>query len=133
MMAEKYFGKIVSVRNKYSVVMNKGAEDNVQVAQKYLIVELGDMIVDPDSKEELEQLEIVKGRVVVTHVQQKISTLESCEYEKNSDVKEITKVSSRGGLAGLGLQNTVTESIKPGGKTLTEINNPKVGDLVIKL
>jgi len=134
MMDEKYFGKLVSVLDEYSVVINKGEKDDVQVGQEFLIIELGEMIIDPDSNEELEQLEIVKGRTVVTHVQQKIATMKSCEYKKETDIKEIKKVSSRGGLAfsGFGLQNTVTESIKPGEKSLKAINSPKVGDFVIK-
>ena len=133
-MSEKYDGKIVSVRDDYTVVINKGMEHEVKVGQKYLIIGLGEIIIDPDTKEELEQLEIVRGRVAITHVQQKIATAESCEYDKSADIKEIKKVSSKGAIAILGgLQDTVTESITPGKEYLKTLDDTKVGDQIIKL
>ncbi len=132
-MTERYFGKVVSTPDKYSVVINKGSDQAVQVGQKYLVVGLGEIITDPDTKEELEQLEIVRGRVVVEHVQPKIATLRSCEYETSEDKKEIKKVTSRGGLAMFGPQDTVTESITPGAKHIKALDKATVGDLVIKL
>ena len=132
-MTERYFGKVVSTPDKYSVVINKGTDQEVQVGQKYLVVGLGEIITDPDTGEELEKLEIVRGRVVVEHVQPKIATLKSCEYEASEDVKEIKKVTSRGGLAMFGPQDTVTESITPGAKHLKALDGAKVGDFVIKL
>lgn len=132
-MTDRYFGKVVATPNKYTVVMNKGAEQSVQVGQRFMVVGLGDVIVDPDTNEELERLEIVRGRVTVTHVQPKIATLESCEYTKSEDVKEIKKVTSSGGLAMFGPQDTVTESITPGEKRLKSLEGAKVGDCIIKL
>jgi len=133
-MSEKYYGKVVAVRDEYTIVINKGSEQGVDAGQKYLVVGLGEIIIDPDTKEELEQLEIVRGRVVVTHVQKKIATAESCEYDKSADVKEIKKVSSKGTIAILGgLQDTVTESIKPGEQYLKTLDNIEVGDQIIKL
>jgi len=132
-MTERYFGKVVSTPDEYSVVINKGSDQEVQEGQKYLVVGLGEIITDPDTGEELEKLEIVRGRVVVEHVQPKIATLKSCEYETSEDVKEIKKVTSRGGLAMFGPQDTVTESITPGEKHLKGLDGAKVGDLVIKL
>lgn len=132
-MTDRYFGKVVSVPDEYNVVINKGAEQNVQMGEKFLVVGMGEVIRDPDTGEELEKLEIVRGRVVVEHVQQKIATLKSCHYEESEGVKEIKKVSSRGGLALLGPQDTVTESIKPGTKHLKALSGAEPGDLVIRL
>ncbi|WP_152662884.1 hypothetical protein [Halomonas sp. HG01] len=132
-MTDRYFGKVVSKPDGYRVVVNKGYDNGVEVGQKFLVVGIGDVIRDPDTGEELEKLEIVRGRVVVDHVQQKISTLKSCEYEVSEETKEIKKVSSRGGLAVLGPQDTVTESIKPGSKHLKPLQGAGIGDLIIKL
>lgn len=132
-MTERYFSKVVSAPDEYNVVINKGSDQDVEVGQKYLIVGLGEIIKDPDTGEELENLEIVRGRVVVVHVQPKISTLKSCDYEVSEGVKEIKKVTSRGGLAMFGPQDTVTESITPGKKRLKPLEGAKVGDLVINL
>ncbi|MEX2120225.1 MAG: hypothetical protein WD847_11580 [Pirellulales bacterium] len=41
---------------------------------EFLIYDLSDPILDPETKEELGQLEIVKGRVKVGHVQEKMCT-----------------------------------------------------------
>ena len=132
-MTDRYFGKVVALPNEYSVVMNKGAEQGVQVGHIFMVVGLGDVIMDPDTNEELERLEIVRGRVKVTHVQPKIATLESCDYTKSEDVKEVKKVIWNGGLAMFGPQDTVTESIKPGEKHLKALEDANVGDYVIKL
>lgn len=134
-MSERYFGKVVHISDKFSVVINAGAEKDVKVGMKFLVVGLGDVIRDPDSGEELEQLEIVRGRAEVVHVQPKLSTLKSIEVDRQPDTREIKKVTSRiTGIAALiGPQDVVTESITPSEPVLLELRGAKVGDLVIKL
>lgn len=135
-MDERYFGKVVNIIDKFTVVMNKGAKDGVKANDKFLVITLGEIITDPDTGEELEKLEIVRGKVKVIHPQERISTLRSCEYEKSKDQKEIKKVTSRGGTGIsmlFGGQDTVTESITPGEETLKELSSAQVGDLLIKL
>ncbi len=134
-MTERYFGKVVSISDKYTVVINKGSDQGVQVGENFLVVGIGDVITDPDTGEELDKLEIVRGHVIAEHVQPKIATLKSNQYEYSEDEREIKKVISRSRL-GLGLfgpEDTVTESIKPGAKHLKTLDRAKVGDLVIKL
>lgn len=134
-MTGRYFGKVVSVQDKFTVVINAGEDKGVNVGDKFLIVGLGETIVDPDTNEELERLEIVRGRANVIHVQSKIATLKSMEIERSSDVKEIKKVTSRGGglSSFIGPQDTVTESIKPGDERPRELKGVVIGDLAIAL
>lgn len=134
-MNERYFGKLVHISDKFSVVINAGAEKDVKVGMKFLIVGLGDLILDPDTGENLEQLEIVRGRAEVVHVQAKLSTLRSIEVDRQPDTREIKKVTSRNtGIAALiGPQDVVTESITPSEPVLLELKGVKVGDLVIKI
>jgi hypothetical protein len=133
-MSDRYFAKIVMIQDKYTVVINAGSEKNVKVGAKFLIVGLGEIIIDPDTNEELERLEIVRGRAQVAHVQEKIATLSSSEYERESDFKEIKKVTARGGFASFtGPQDTVTETTKPGEEHLKAFRNVQVGDLIIAL
>lgn len=135
-MDERYFGKVVSTIDRFNIVMNKGSEHGVKMGDRFLVVGLGPAITDPDTQEDLGRLEIVRGRVRISHVQEKISTAISCEVEKSSDVKEIKKVTSRNssGLASfLGPQDTVTESIKPGEERVKELNGAQAGDLLLKL
>ncbi|EGW21993.1 hypothetical protein [Methylobacter tundripaludum] len=132
-MSVRYVGKVSQVRDEFTVVINMGSEKGVVEGDKFLIIGLGEEIVDPDTQEALEQLEIVRGKASVINVQNKISTLKSYEYEKSSDVKEITKVTGGYGMSGILGQNTVTESIKPGTSYLKELEGVQVGDCVIKL
>ena len=131
-MSDRYFAKVVHVQDKYNVVINAGSEKEVKIGKKFLIVGLGEVIIDPDTKEELERLEIVRGNAQVAHVQGKIATLRSSEFDKTSDEREIKKVTARGGLAVFGgPQDTVTETTKPGTQRLREFIGVQVGDFAI--
>lgn len=134
-MSDRYFGKVVHISDKYSVVINVGEDGLSKIGTKLLIVGLGDLIKDPDTQEELERLEIVRGRAEVIHVQAKLSTIKSIEFDQRPDTREIKKVTSRGGgiAALMGPQDVVTESITPSGVVLLELRGVKVGDFVIKL
>ena len=134
-MTERYFAKVVKVTDQHTVVINAGSNRNVRVGALFLIVGLGEIIVDPDSNESLGALEIVRGKARVTHVQELMSTLQSAEFEKHPDVKEIRKVSTagKGGLATFfGPQETVTESIKPSEPVSKPFIGAQVGDIAIE-
>lgn len=134
-MTERYFAKVVNIPDKFTVVINAGSERDVKVGMKFLIVGLGDLIVDPDTNEEIERLELVRGRAEVVHVQAKLATLRSVEVERQPDTREIKKVTSRStGIAALiGPQDVVTESITPSDPVLLEFRGVKVSDFAIKL
>jgi hypothetical protein len=134
-MSKRYFGKVVHISDKFSLVIDAGAEQDVKVGMKFLVVGLGELIKDPDTGAELEQLEIVRGRAEVVHVQAKISTLKSTEMDRQPDTREIKKVTSRSsGIAALiGAQDVVTESITPSEPILLELRGVAVGDLVLKI
>ena len=59
------------------MILNVGSDDGVSKGDLYLVYALGEEIFDPDSGESLGQIEILKGRGKVTHVQRKMCTLES--------------------------------------------------------
>jgi len=61
------------------VVINRGSDDGVKSGDRYLIYGLGEELIDPETGESLGQLELVRGRGVVVHVQSKMSTLRSVE------------------------------------------------------
>lgn len=134
-MSERYFAKVVKVIDQHTIVIDAGSNKDIKVGKQFLIVGLGETIVDPDTNESLGELEIVRGKARVIHVQERIATLASAEYEKRPDVKEIKKVSSagNGGLATLfGPQETVTESIKPTEPVPKPFVVVVVGDLAIE-
>lgn len=137
-MDSRYFAKVVNILDKFTVVINAGSNQGVKQGDKYLVVGLGPEILDPDTNEPLERLELVRGLVAVGHVQEKISTLNSIEKERWPDTKEIKKVTSKGGatsiLASLygGAGETITESITPGAENIQALKNPMIGDFVLK-
>lgn len=130
-MNARYFGMVALVPDQYTVVINKGSEHNVQTGQEFLIVGVGEVILDPDTGEELEKLEIVRGKVEATHVQPRIATLKSCIYKESSNERQIKKVRSRGTFALFGPEQTETETIKPGERRIQPLTNAERGDFVI--
>lgn len=88
-MSEKII-KVVSILSPYKVVINIGTDNGIRQGQKVLIFGLSnDTVKDPETGEDLGKIEIVRGRGRVTHVQEKISTVESTEKETNG--KRIVK------------------------------------------
>lgn len=111
------------------------SDKGIQLGKVFLVVGLGETIIDPDTKESLGELEIVRGRARVSHVQEKIATLVSAEFEKSADIKEIRTVSTAGKntLASLfGPQETVTESIKPAAPVPKPFVKVQISDWVIQ-
>jgi hypothetical protein len=138
-MTSRYFGKVVSVQDSFTVVINAGEEAGVKIGDEFLIIGIGEIIIDPDTNEELEKLEIVRGKAKVSHVQSKIATLVSTDLECTPDTKEIKKVTTKNNIATPlrdifnGPQDVITESIKPGDERPKKLKNVTVGDFVIKL
>lgn len=85
-------GKILKILDQYRVVINLGSEHGVNEGMEFIIYEEGEMIKDPETSEDIEKLEIVKGKVRATTIQQKISIAESFEIVKRfySPMKVIT-------------------------------------------
>src|SRR3990172_5886283 len=71
--------KIASVIDEYRVVINAGKKDGVEIGHRFLIYKIGDEIFDPDRKESLGRIEVVKGKGEVIHVQDRMATLQTTE------------------------------------------------------
>lgn len=91
-------GKIAKVIDQYNAVMNKGVEDGVEKDMRFIIYTEGETIEDPDSGEELGNVEHVKAFVKPKHVMEKMTVLETDETVQKST-----------GFATLALQGTRTE------------------------
>lgn len=75
----RQMARVATVMDPYQVVINKGASDGIRVGQHYLFYALGDEIRDPETGDDLGQLEVLRGRGSVIHVQNKISIVRSSE------------------------------------------------------
>ena len=72
------FAKVVKNINDFKIVINKGSIDGVKIGQRFLIYSIEEEeIFDPETKISLGNLEIVKGTGVATHIQEKITTIQS--------------------------------------------------------
>ena len=106
--------KVVNVIDDYKLVLNIGSDDGAKEGQKYLIYEVGtEEIFDPDTKESLGFLELVKGTGIITHVQPKI-------YDKSS-----SKTVRRNPISVLSDYVETVDS----NQTQRPFENPRINDL----
>lgn len=95
---------VVLVHNESKVAINRGSEDGVKIGQAFLIYALSENeLFDPETKESLGHLEIVRGPGTVTHVQTRLATI-TCSLK----TKPTRKVIKRGGgVLSFGMDQTV--------------------------
>ncbi len=116
--------KVVMIVSPYQIVINGGEEAGLKKGQKVLVYGIGEMIRDPETGEDLEQIEIVRGTGRVIHLQGKIATIESdMKQEKPITIKR---------RSGIGVMASVFGETEE-----TEINReeipfdgPQVGDCI---
>ena len=73
--------RVVVVLNAYRCVINWGSDDEVSLGDRFIIYGLGDSLKDPVTGEDLGTLEVVRGKAKATHVQPRLTTLETYERE----------------------------------------------------
>ncbi len=117
--------KVVKIINNCQIVINRGEEHGIRTGMKILIYTLSDEdIKDLDTGESLGYLEIVKGTGVVTHIQPKMSTIES-------DKKRNTSRSIKTPLRGVPFANNWPEQeIVESSPEMVPFENPELGDMV---
>jgi hypothetical protein len=70
---------VVEIISDTTVVLGAGKEAGVHENMLFVLYELGPEIFDPENSAPLGRLEIVKGRVSVVHVQEKLAIAETLE------------------------------------------------------
>jgi hypothetical protein len=73
-MKELIEGKVAAIIDDFTIVINRGNRDGVEDGGYFVIFKLGEEIRDSETGESLGIFEIVKARVEVRHVQEKMST-----------------------------------------------------------
>ncbi len=74
--------KIAQIIDATRVVLAAGEEQGVREGMEFVIYELGPEIFDPETKESLGRLELMKGRVIVSHAQEKLSTARTPSFSR---------------------------------------------------
>lgn len=115
--------KVVDIiDNNYKVAINAGSNKGIKLGDRFLIYALSDHeIIDPDTSESLGYLEIVKGTGKVTHIQEKLCTIESDVYEISQPTKIIRSKNPFWGNIGTTEEHTSTREHVP-------FEEPSVGD-----
>ncbi len=67
------YTKVAKVLNSTSVILAAGSNDGIKEGMEFVIYDLSETICDPETGEDLGQLELVKGRVYAVHVQDKLT------------------------------------------------------------
>ncbi len=120
--AQAFPASIVKILSPVKLVINRGSNHDVKPNSRFLIYSLGDEILtDPETGKSLGKLEIVKGTGRVTHVQEKIATLES---DQKQPAKR-TIIKRTGGLAIFGVSEE--EELTPS-DNLLNFEEPEIGD-----
>lgn len=117
---EKTQIKVAEIINRYKLVINRGASSGIKEGQRFLVYKIGDEIFDPDTKESLGNLDIVRGTGRVVHLQDSMATIES-------DMIHHIHRSKRDGFSMfkyMGGEETIYETEK------IPFDDPCVGDLV---
>lgn len=111
------------------VILSAGSQHGVREGMVFVIYQLGDPIIDPETLESLGQLEIIKGRVKVYHVQDKLchaSTFSRTETRLISPFKEMSRMRE---LLGQQVEETVFEQLKVDSALAVETDlTVRVGD-----
>lgn len=114
---------VVHVVNRYRVAINRGSIHGLKRGQRFLVYTLSsENIRDPESGEDLGPLEIVRGIGFISHLQDKLATIESDRTERSGS----TKIVKRNPLVGLGIGYS-EEVIDPPPNQLP-FDDPSVGD-----
>lgn len=124
--------KVAYKIDEYSFVINKGSKDHLNKDMEYFIVELGELIIDPDTGKELERLHLVKGTARIDSIQDSIAILKSSEkiIIKHA-VKKKRERDKDDPFSRIGIGLFDYEIVEPAITEPKKINNLKVGDLII--
>jgi hypothetical protein len=110
------------------VAINGGAHDGITSKDRFVVFELGEDVIDPQNKENLGPLEIVKGSAKPIHIQDRITTLESDQRRTGPR----TKIVKRGGgnsIFGFAIPE-IEETIEPDESVPQAFIDIKEGDSV---
>ena len=130
-MSQNKQPKVAKVVNIYMVVLNVGSDDGVDIGDDYILYRVGEDILDPDTGESLGAYEQIIGRGTVTHVQDRICTLESSEIKESG--RKVVRKFSRGAHSALwalgnALATPSEEVIEEPEKTLRPFSDADAGD-----
>ena len=102
---------VAQILSPTQVILAAGTKQGVREGMVFVIYELGSEIVDPETSELLGRLELVKGRVRVTHTQEKLSQASTLSRREVRVIDPLESLTSRF-LGRREVEQTVYEQLK---------------------
>ncbi len=78
------YGKVLKIFDETSLLLDIGREDGVERGDRFVVVEKGGKVVDPDTGNSLGELEHVKIELIAVDVQERMSVLMTDLEEQSS-------------------------------------------------
>ncbi|MBI2135362.1 hypothetical protein HYU09_05195 [Candidatus Woesearchaeota archaeon] len=82
-------GKIIKILDEYRVVIDKGYTDGVEKDTIFIIYSEGEIVEDPETKENLGRIEHVKSKIKPLHIQENFTIMETAEKEASTNLTGI--------------------------------------------
>jgi hypothetical protein len=95
---ETRLAKVVHVADAgpVEVVINHGSLQGVKPGDKFLVFGIGPHLTDPDTGEDLGELELVRGRGEAVHVQDHLATIRSLERRQTRPARRTIRETGHG-------------------------------------
>lgn len=120
------YTKVAKILSTTQVILAAGSEHGVQEGMQFIVYELSDEILDPETKESLGRLELVKGRVKASHVQATLTFATTLSREVVRSGSPFSKIFDD-------IHTTVYETLPVDESAITALKTQlkvRVGDLV---
>jgi len=121
--------KVARIISPTEVVLAAGSDDDVTPGMEFVIYELSDTVYDPENGEDLGRIELVKGRVIAEHVQDKftIARTPARQVERTFDPMAAYALAASAFLQRRTIRETVHDQLKVEGAA------PIVSDPVVRV
>ena len=119
--------KVAKVLSPTSVILAAGSDDGVKEGMEFVIYDLSETILDPETGEDLGKIELVKGRVCALHVQDKLTWAQT----KSRTVERVVSLIPETAFLRRQVKEAVYEQLKVEGPPTPEFDRTvRVGDKV---
>jgi hypothetical protein len=125
--------KVLKILDPYRLVINAGSEAGVIEKDRFLVYELGEELIDPETSEVLGRLEIVKGTGRPIHIQEKLTTIESTRTRQQPEKRRTVTKSGDPFMSVVAPTRSVEEIVEPSEPKLQAFGEVKVGDRAKKI
>jgi hypothetical protein len=123
--------KVARIIDPTLVVLAAGENDGVKEGMEFVIYDLSDQILDPETKEDLGRIELVKGRVVAEHVQDKITIARTPSRQVERTINPLAGLLAASSLWTQTVKENIRDQLKVEGAVAIQKDQiVRVGDLV---